>query len=54
MESCRRSLKKGLDTFLAVADDDEFLDIIEDRMTAVFKRVLEADPDRLDTTVIEA
>ena len=46
-------LEKGLDTFLGVADVDEFLDIMEERMTDIFQRILEADPDLLETTAIE-
>lgn len=47
-------LEKGLDTFLGVADVEEFLDLMEARITAVFRRVLEADPDLLDTSIIDA
>ena len=45
-------LEKGLDTFLGVADVDEFLDLMEHRMTAVFHRVLEAEPGLLETSPI--
>ena len=47
-------LETGLDTFLGVADVDEFLDVMELRMTEVFHRILVADPDLLDTAPIEA
>jgi hypothetical protein len=46
-------LEKGLDTFLGLADVDEFLNLMEERMTAVFHRVLVADPGLLETTPIE-
>jgi hypothetical protein len=46
-------LEKGLDTFLGVADVEEFLDIVGERMMLVFRRVLEEDPASLDTTPIE-
>jgi len=46
-------LEKGLDTFLDVPDVDEFLDIMEERMTDVFRRVLEASPKQLSTGAIE-
>lgn len=45
-------LEKGLDTFLDVPDVDEFLDVMEERMTAIFRRVLEADPKQLATEAI--
>ena len=45
-------LEKGLDTFLGVPDVEEFLDVVEERMTAIFQRVLEEDPGRLETTAL--
>lgn len=46
-------LEKGLDTFLGVPDVDEFLDIMEDRMTDIFRRVLEAAAKQLSTGAID-
>ena len=42
----------GLDTFLGVDGVQEFLDVMDERMTEVFHRVLVEDPELLGTTPI--
>jgi len=42
-------LEKGLDTFLAVDDVPAFLDVMDERMTVIFRRVFEAPLEELDT-----
>jgi hypothetical protein len=45
-------LEAGLDTFVGVADVGEFLDVMDERMTEVFHRILVEDEQLLDTTPI--
>jgi hypothetical protein len=45
-------LEKGFQTFIALDDVHTFLDVMEARMTEVFRRVFEADEATLDTAPI--
>ena len=47
-------LEKGLDTFLGVPDVDEFLDVMEERMTRIFHRVFVEDLADLDEAPLAA
>ena len=46
-------LEKGFDTFHAVPDVVEFLDVMETRMTRIFRRVFDEAPEALGTTPVE-
>lgn len=45
-------LDDGLEIFLGVPDVNEFLDVMEARMTRIFRRVFEADPAELASSPI--
>lgn len=47
-------LEKGLETFVGVPDIQEFLDVMEDRMTEVFYRVFEEELEALEDTPLAA